>query len=1141
MAWAFNSLAAPVTNTATLITFNMIDANGNAVTAPGAMQVRITGTGLSYSNTTGVLSGTVTSVQLYNNTTSTALETVTLNSAHQTTVAAEVTAFLSHALSFQSQLTTWGLSYGTAATNYNHMGTATSLTDGSVVKIALLNNSNAVVGYLKVTGNSIYADKPEAVGTVQYVELLDASGNSFSTPKIADYTGAAYSAAGTEMMFDEIAYGAKTNWETLFGVFAQGADTVTVAAANTFDIDAGVGNDTITGSAGIDTLNYRYATGGVEVDLSLGTAKFTDIATLTDYTHTISGVENVTGSLFGDSLTGNSGANVLFGGYDSQVDHLIGGLGNDTYVVIDTKDTILERVGEGTDTVNAYVNFSIASLNYVENLTLLGNATIATGNAAANVLTGNSLANYLNGQGGADTMAGGAGNDTYYVDNAGDTIVETAGNGTDTVVAFTNYALSATADVEVLKTNSDTGAVAINLTGSNTVNTITGNAGANVLDGGSAGGDGVTDTLNGLLGNDTYVLGAGSDNVVDTGGVDTITSSITRSLASYAATAASAIENLTLTGTAAINATGNAYNNVLIGNSGANVLTGGAGNDTLVGGAGNDTFVWEANGKDIVTDFGSSYFTVALNAAGVAGTPASTSTATGSGSLVMNLAKTRVYADVTTTGLNWNTSALTDPTVKGYQFYQGAAGANGTATHDVLADGTKKAINATTQRVTDEWSTANGLTTALATSIASGGHYLQVQTQASNTAGSAGAIRGQITAVAGSSDIISVAGLNISDFATISELAVTNGANTVISRYYNGVQHSLTLQNVTESALLSSHFAFASVSTDDTVTGTALNDDLFGGLGNDTISGGVGADRLFGEAGNDTLDGGTGADRMFGGLGNDTFKVDSMSDYVNDTGGTDTILSSLNYSLNTTALAAIENLGTTNAAGTGNLVLTGNALDNVITGNAGNNLIDGKAGADTLVGGAGNDTYIIDNAGDQITETSGTDTVKAYSSYTLGAGDSIEVLTSALSTGNIDLTGNSLDQKVIGNYGINNINGGAGNDTLTGGGGNDYFVFNSVLNATTNKDVITDFNPTYDTIKLENTGAGLFTTLGVGTLAASRFYVGTAAHDADDRIIYNKTTGTLSYDADGNGAGAAVAFAVLTNKPTLTNADFLVI
>ena len=121
--------------------------------------------------------------------------------------------------------------------------------------------------------------------------------------------------------------------------------------------------------------------------------------------------------------------------------------------------------------------------------------------------------------------------------------------------------------------------------------TLDGGAGNDRLDGGAG-----NDTLRGLAGNDTYVLGseaAGVDTVAETGGIDTITSTISRSLLSYPA-----IENLTLTGAANISGTGNGLANTLIGNNAANALKGGAGNDRLFGNAGNDILIGGA-GRDV--------------------------------------------------------------------------------------------------------------------------------------------------------------------------------------------------------------------------------------------------------------------------------------------------------------------------------------------------------------------------------------------------------------------------------------------------------------------------------------------------------------------------------------------------------------
>ncbi|MFO0017405.1 MAG: M10 family metallopeptidase C-terminal domain-containing protein, partial [Synechococcaceae cyanobacterium] len=136
---------------------------------------------------------------------------------------------------------------------------------------------------------------------------------------------------------------------------------------------------------------------------------------------------------------------------------------------------------------------------------------------------------------------------------------------------------------------------------------------------------------------------------------------------------------------------------------------------------------------------------------------------------------------------------------------------------------------------------------------------------------------------------------------------------------------------------------------------------------------------------------------------------------------------------------------------------------------------------------------------------------------------------------------------LLGNYGFNTIigspfndllNGNRGNDTLTGGGGSDIFRFDSSLNATTNRDTITDFNPAEDRIELENSiFTGLTTT---GPLAASAFGVGSAASTPNQRILYNSVTGTLTYDSNGSAAGGSVVFATLSTGLALTSSLFSV-
>ncbi len=366
-------------------------------------------------------------------------------------------------------------------------------------------------------------------------------------------------------------------------------------------LDGGDGNDLLDGGAGADTMiggmgNDTYyvdsvddvvletsAKGGIDTVISSVTR------TLSDYQEnlTLSGKAhlNGTGNALANTLTGNDGNNVLNGG--AGADTMIGGLGNDTYYVDSANDKVIETSAKGgLDTVVSGVSWTLG--DYQENLILSGKAHLnGTGNALANTLTGNDGNNVLDGGAGADTMIGGLGNDTYYVDSANDKVIETSANGgIDTVIASVTRTLGEYQENLTLSGNAH-----INGTGNALANTLTGNAGNNVLNGGAG-----ADTMIGGMGNDTYYVDSANDKVIETsanGGIDTVIASVTRTLGDYQ-------ENLTLSGTSAINGTGNALANTLTGNAANNVLTGGAGNDILIGGAGNDRLVGGL-GKDTLT------------------------------------------------------------------------------------------------------------------------------------------------------------------------------------------------------------------------------------------------------------------------------------------------------------------------------------------------------------------------------------------------------------------------------------------------------------------------------------------------------------------------------------------------------------
>ncbi|HYI49539.1 MAG TPA: calcium-binding protein, partial [Allosphingosinicella sp.] len=320
------------------------------------------------------------------------------------------------------------------------------------------------------------------------------------------------------------------------------------------------------------------------------------------------------------------------------------------------------------------------------------------------------------------------------------------------------------------------------------------------------------------------------------------------------------------------------------------------------------------------------------------------------------------------------------------------------------------------------------------------------------------------------------------------------------------------------------------------------------------------AQALFGNAGANSLNGGGGADSMVGFAGDDIYYVDNSGDRAleNAGEGNDRILSAVSYTLE--AGASIELMTTDFHAGTGAINFTGNELANTIFGNDGVNTLNGGAGADSLVGRAGNDILIggagidttnggtgddfhyVDDAADLVREAAGEggDRVLTSVGYTLAAGAEVELFTTDSNVGTtaIDLTGNEFANTIFGNDGVNILDGKGGSDILVGRAGGDTFAFTTALGAG-NVDSVLDFVPGTDLIALDD---AVFTAIGrLGALDNNAFVTGTAAADADDRIVYNSATGQLFYDADGNGAGAAVQFATVGTGLALLAIDFMVI
>ncbi|MBS1191826.1 MAG: hypothetical protein H6R10_3618 [Rhodocyclaceae bacterium] len=517
-------------------------------------------------------------------------------------------------------------------------------------------------------------------------------------------------------------------------------------------------------------------------------------------------------------------------------------------------------------------------------------------------------------------------------------------------------------------------------------------------------------------------------------GTDLVQSSITYTLTSN-------VENLTLTGTAAIDGTGNTLANVITGNAGDNVLDGGAGADTLVGGAGNDTYRVD-NTSDVITEaagggtdsvFASATYTLSANVENL--TLTGTANINGTGNALDNVI-------LGNSGANTLNGDAGNDTLDGGAGADAMNGGIGDDTYivDNAGDLITEALNAGTDTV------RSGISYTLTANVEN-----LVLTGAGNLNGTGNALNNAITGTGGNNTLDGGAGVDTMIGGAGDDTYVVDNTGDGVAELAN---------EGTDTVLASASYTLSANIENLTLTGTAsingtgneLDNVLVGNSGNNVLSGLAGNDTLTGNAGNDTLDGGTGADAMAGGAGNDTYVVDSADDLVVELAGegTDTVQASFAYTLG----ANLENLTLTGAdvlAGTGNEaanVLVGNAGDNALygvagndtlVGNAGNDTLDGGTGADAMAGGTGDDLYLVDNAGDAITELAGegNDTVESSVSYTLSANVENLVLTGA---GNLDGTGNALDNAITGTTGNNVLDGGSGADTLAGGAGDDTYV-----------------------------------------------------------------------------------------------------
>ncbi|WP_349617383.1 calcium-binding protein [Azotobacter salinestris] len=912
-------------------------------------------------------------------------------------------------------------------------------------------------------------------------------------------------------------------------------DTMLMGLAGNDILNGGAGNDLLDGGAGADMMaggtgddSYIVEDAGDKV-VELAGEGTDSVRASVSYTLTAD-VENLTltgtaiagaGNALDNTLTGNLADNVLDGA--AGADLMIGGQGDDTYHVDNVGDTVVELTGEGTDTVHAGIDYTLGE--HIENLVLDGAASgsdaalSGTGNALDNTIMGNAGNNLMDGAAGTDTLIGGQGDDTYVVDNLGDTVVEAAGEGVDTVMASVSHTLADNVENLVL-----TGMADLSGTGNALDNTLTANAGINILAGGA--------------GNDTYVVDDTADVVVEhaSEGIDTVQSSASYTLSDH-------VENLILTGTANLDGTGNALDNVLSGNDGSNTLDGGIGADTMAGGAGNDIYIVD-NAGDSVTEaanagtdlvYASVSYTLTTN--------------------VENLSLTGT-ADINGTGNTLNNVILGNT---GNNVLNGGSGADSLAggvgddtyvvdnAGDVVIEHAGEGIDLV--QASESYTLSEhveNLTLTGSSSLNGTGNALDNLITGNGGSNVLRGLDGNDTLVGnagndtldGGSGADSLSGGSGNDTYVVDDAGdqVIEGSGQGTDLVQASIDYSLTanVENLTLTG--SADLSGTGNGLANVITGNGGANLLDGGVGNDSLYGNAGDDQLLGGEGNDLLDGGTGVDRMLGGSGNDTYVVDAAGDQVIESAGegTDLVQSSITYqltdhveNLTLTGSANIDGIGNELAnvingnsganlldGGLGNDSLYGGAGTDTLLGGEGNDLLDGGTGADSLAGGVGDDTYVVDNASDVVTENAGEgiDLVQASVSYTLS--EHVENLTLTGSS-SLNGTGNALDNLITGNGGSNVLRGLDGNDTLVGNAGND------TLDGGSGADSMSGGSGN-DTYVVDDAGDQVIESAGQGTdlVLAS----------IDYRLTANVENLTLTGSADLNGTGNSLANVITGNS-----------
>jgi Ca2+-binding RTX toxin-like protein len=655
---------------------------------------------------------------------------------------------------------------------------------------------------------------------------------------------------------------------------------------------------------------------------------------------------------------------------------MYGGNGQTTFALPDLRDRTAIGTGDAANIAEILgSNHATILSSNIFDLQLIGTSD-------PNTLFGGAGNDSLDGAGGADAMTGSTGNDVYFVDNAGDAVIENAGQGNDVVFSTAHLALSANVEILHLQGNAD-----LQGYGNGLVNMLTGNSGNNLLDGGAG-----ADALSGGAGNDVYIVDNGGDAVTEIAGQgnDTVYASI-----NYRLTAN--VDNLILQGSA-LQGYGNNLTNALYGNSGNNLLDGNAGADSMFGGAGDDSYIVDNAGDQAIENAGEGTDTVFSSLSRAMGANIENLNLTGAG-------------NVNVTGNNLANAIAgnsADNTL------DGGAGADtlyaGAGNDAYVVD------NAGDQVIENAGEGNDSVYASVDFRLQANLEYLILQ----GGAGLQGYGNGLANALYGNS------GNNLLD-GDIGGDSMYGGAGN--DAYVVDNAGDIVIENAGEG--------------NDTVY-ASVNFGLSANLDNLILQGSAGlqgygnalVNALYGNSGNNLLNGNGGADVMTGGAGNDQYYVVDAGDQVieNAGEGNDTVYATAHFGLS----ANVDNLI---LEGGGDLQGYGNALVNLLVGNTGNNLLNGRAGADTMMGGLGNDVYFVDDGNDLVSENlgEGNDTIYAEVHFILAANVDNLVQQGSFNLGG---TGNALANGIFGNSGDNTLDGQGAADVLTGNAGNDTFVFN---------------------------------------------------------------------------------------------------